>query len=380
MSMLLPRILCVDDEPHVLEGLAAILRRRFNVSTALGGEAALALAEREDPFVVVLSDARMPGIDGATLLKRFRQQSPDTVRLLLTGSTELHSAVSVVNEGQIFRFLTKPCPAEHLVLAIDDAVEHHRLVTDARAKLLHEIEDVSHRLQDAERQSTLGRLAAGIGHEINNVTTVLMGIMEELEGCAEDGVPPDADDLRVLKQLSQHYTLHGHHLLELGRPGPERPMLLDLRDAVRETLALLRSVGKTKSLDTHLELPDAPMLVNVDRRRIEQVIVNLVSNAADAMVDTRRARQLTVVVRRDESGRRVSCSVEDTGCGVSPEVQGRMFEPYFTTKSGRHGNGLGLPVVRQIISAYGGNMSVKSTPDVGSTFTFELPLVDSEDA
>lgn len=130
-----PKLLCVDDEPIVLEGMKMNLRRRFEVLTATSGAAALELLAREPDVAVVMSDMRMPGMDGATLLSKVRVGWPDTVRLLLTGQADLDSAIAAVNEGQIFRFLSKPCPPPTLLVALEAAAEQHRLVTAERVLL-----------------------------------------------------------------------------------------------------------------------------------------------------------------------------------------------------------------------------------------------------
>jgi response regulator RpfG family c-di-GMP phosphodiesterase len=124
----LPAILLVDDEPAILDGLRRQLRRRFDVSTAASGPAGLELLESQQ-FAVVVSDMRMPGMDGAAFLARVRTLYPDTVRLLLTGQADTQSAIAAINDGQIYRFLTKPCPPDLLQSALDHAVELHRLVT-----------------------------------------------------------------------------------------------------------------------------------------------------------------------------------------------------------------------------------------------------------
>jgi CheY-like chemotaxis protein len=129
------RILCVDDEPNVLEGLSLHLRRRFDVATAASGSEALALLERDGPTDVIISDMRMPGMDGAAFLSKARQLYPDSVRMLLTGQADLASAISAVNNGQIFRFLTKPCAPAEMLAAIMSAVEQHRLLTAERVLL-----------------------------------------------------------------------------------------------------------------------------------------------------------------------------------------------------------------------------------------------------
>ena len=122
------RIVCVDDEPRVLKGLQRRLGRAYDVSTAESGAEALALMRGGAEFQVVVSDMRMPGMSGAEFLAQARQEFPDTVRILLTGQSDLNDAIAAVNQGNIFRFLSKPCPPEVLMPALSDATEHFRLV------------------------------------------------------------------------------------------------------------------------------------------------------------------------------------------------------------------------------------------------------------
>ncbi len=124
-----PRILCVDDEPSVLQGFGLTLRRHFRLTTATNGDEALSKLSQEEPFAVVMSDMRMPGMSGATLLARVREVAPSSVRILLTGHSDFNSAVEAVNEGQIFRFLSKPCPPDTLIKTLWAGVDQHRLLT-----------------------------------------------------------------------------------------------------------------------------------------------------------------------------------------------------------------------------------------------------------
>jgi response regulator RpfG family c-di-GMP phosphodiesterase len=130
-----PSILCVDDEPQLLEGLALHLRRHYELFTAPSGPTGLEVLAAHPSISVVVSDMRMPGMDGATFLSHVRARHPATVRLLLTGQTDLESAISAVNDGQLFRFLTKPCPPPALLTALAAAVEQHRLITSERVLL-----------------------------------------------------------------------------------------------------------------------------------------------------------------------------------------------------------------------------------------------------
>lgn len=124
-----PRVLCVDDEPLVLEGLSLHLRRRFDVHTATSGAEALEVLRAYPDTGVVISDMRMPGMDGATFLRDSVQLAPDATRLLLTGHTDLDAAIRAVNDGQIFRLLLKPCPPAKLLESVELAADQHRLVT-----------------------------------------------------------------------------------------------------------------------------------------------------------------------------------------------------------------------------------------------------------
>jgi response regulator RpfG family c-di-GMP phosphodiesterase len=126
------QILCVDDEARVVEGLALHLRKDFQVHTALSGDEGLKKLKEIGGAAVVVSDMRMPGMDGATFLKRVMRTYPDATRILLTGETGRDAAVLAVNEGQIFRFLTKPCPPEQLRAAIDAGVIQYRLLNAER--------------------------------------------------------------------------------------------------------------------------------------------------------------------------------------------------------------------------------------------------------
>ncbi len=127
----------MDDEPEVLDGLKANLRRHYDVHTAKSGAIGLATLRDKGPFAVVLSDMRMPAMQGTSFLNRVREAAPETVRILLTGQADLNAAIDAVNEGQVFRFLTKPCPPPQLFRALQDAIRQHRLLT-AEKELLEE--------------------------------------------------------------------------------------------------------------------------------------------------------------------------------------------------------------------------------------------------
>lgn len=145
------RILCVDDEAAVLSGLQRNLGLHFDVHTATSARQALELLESAPPFTTVVSDMRMPEMDGVTFLRAVSDRWPDTSRILLTGQADLASAINAVNEGRVFRFLTKPCPSELLERAVSDGVRQHDLLEAERVLL------------DQTLRGTIGVMVEAIG-------------------------------------------------------------------------------------------------------------------------------------------------------------------------------------------------------------------------
>ena len=126
MDSTLQRVLIVDDEPNVLRGFGRALRRHFELDMATSGEQALSMFANSGPYAVVISDMRMPGMDGLDLLSKVRDLSPLTVRIMLTGNTDLQTAMNAVNQGQVFRFLTKPCSSEEMAEVLWEALDEYR--------------------------------------------------------------------------------------------------------------------------------------------------------------------------------------------------------------------------------------------------------------
>src|ERR1700723_2767524 len=129
------RVLFVDDEPNILEGIQRTLRKQVELETASSGAEALRLIGESGPFAVVISDMRMPAMNGAQFLAKVREQEPNTVRMILSGHADLDATIAAVNEGHIYRFLTKPCPTDRLLAAVQDGLNQHRLLTAEKVLL-----------------------------------------------------------------------------------------------------------------------------------------------------------------------------------------------------------------------------------------------------
>jgi response regulator RpfG family c-di-GMP phosphodiesterase len=132
---MIDKILCVDDDPNILAAYQRQLRKQFPLHIALGGAEGLKAVDKDGPYAVVVSDLRMPDMDGIEFLTKVKERSPDTVRMMLTGNLDLHAAIDAVNQGRIFRFLTKPCLPEDLAQSLQAGIEQFRLISAERELL-----------------------------------------------------------------------------------------------------------------------------------------------------------------------------------------------------------------------------------------------------
>ncbi len=170
------RILFVDDEQHVLDSITRQLRKRFKMSTATSGSAALEILKTDGPFAVIVSDMRMPGMDGVQLLSQVKEAYPDTVRLMLTGNADQETATEAVNKGQIFKFLNKPCSTANLVTSLALAQRQYRLLT-AEKELLDQTLKGSIKVL-SELLSMANPIAFSSGRRIKNL---VVNLAESLE-------------------------------------------------------------------------------------------------------------------------------------------------------------------------------------------------------
>jgi PAS domain S-box-containing protein len=325
-------------------GLHTVVRRRIEDGSVL---------RREESWLVTKAGERVPvSVTGSPVLD---------------DAGTLQGIVIVARDVREMRQLLADKEAE---------IERRRIAEDelrtAKASIEEKLEQARTQLLLAERRATLGTLAGGVGHELRNIAQIQVAAVDELAAAlrANEDVNPLARQLLPdLERVGDHITHHGERLMQLARPGPDHVEPTDLGAIVRDVAAMLKLAGKLGRVELVLSLPAGTLTCPVNRTRIEQILVNLVINAVDATGGT---GTVTIDVRKRPDSRRALCSIHDTGGGIAPAILDKIFEPFFTTK-GDEGTGLGLPVVREIVMSYGGNITVASPPGRGTTFTFDLP-------
>jgi signal transduction histidine kinase len=223
------------------------------------------------------------------------------------------------------------------------------------------------RIARVERTAALGSLG-GLGHELDELAAVMAVTMANVRHAVLMREPLRGDDLLDLEHVLERLDLHAKSLLALGRPEARPQQGVDVAELATEVLASLQASGCLRHATATGHFPDAPIFACVDRGRLEQVLVHVVRNAAEAVMPGGR-----IVVEAEQARTRIRCRVVDDGCGLAKETLERIFEPYFTTKPRERSHGLGLCTVRRIVSAWGGEITVRSRPGRGTTVEIDMP-------
>jgi two-component system, NtrC family, sensor kinase len=406
------RILIVDDDEAVRSVFASCLRARYLCVTASDAQEALVRLASQ-PFALVIADVKMPGLSGIELLRRITEHFPDTIVIVASGIDRTQRVLDAVRLGA-FDYLIKPCDMGVLELSVERALERRALLRSARHYKQHleqqngelarrkaELERLQAQIVHSEKMASLGQLAAGVAHELNNPAGFIYGNMEILKNCVtslesllkfydEAQLPPDVAEraAAIKEEIDYQNSLTDlHSIVADCYSGAERirDVVQNLRLFSRLDEAELKKVNIHEGIDSTLRLlsqyygagrvllereyGELP-LVDCYAGQLNQVWMNLLVNAAQATagsegrvrITTRLENQMAVV------------AISDTGSGIAPELLKKIFDPFFTTKKVGEGTGLGLSITYGIIRRHGGSIRVQSRPGFGSIFTVTIPI------
>jgi signal transduction histidine kinase len=367
-----PSVYVVDDDELVTESLsrALALETEWRVTAFNDGAAALE-AMPANPPDAVLSDVKMPGLDGLAFLSRVRAAYPDAVLMLLTGYADKESAIRAINDLAIWQYVEKPWQLGDLILKIRQGLERRALLAELRDKnraleqRLDELERAHDELVRAERLAAVGRVASGLAHEIGN-QLALVGYAEAIRARVTD--PEVASFAEVIVAAQRRLAALVDEIKDFARgaaAGYQREPS-DVAAAVEEALGILRFDADVKARRVSLELRKRP-LGEIHRGKITQVVVNLVRNAAQASPP---GGEVEVIVDEAADGGAILI-VRDRGHGMPPDVVARLGEPFFTTKE--RGSGLGLGISRRVVDEHGGSLKIESRPEHGTEVVITLP-------
>ncbi len=393
-------ILFVDDDSAVLDALEWIFEDEpYDCLTCKTPREALSLLDEID-FAVVISDQRMPEMNGTDFLEKIKHQWPTTIRILMTAYQEMNIILDAVNKGHIYNLLFKPWDEEELKRIIKTAVDDYTLKnssgvfsnqvrkTDHLVELNHSLDKKNQflmaRLQQAQKMETLGNLSSGIAHDFNSILFVLNSSLQM--AMIDKSIDPEMhNNLSLALEASNRAKDLVSQILSFSRTSEGSNKPIQLGPIVKEVLGFVR-----KALPLDIEISQD---IAVDSEKVQlaptkvyQILMNLCSNAGDAMKDGKGIIHISLTRTQIDQTEQIEqgklllgdyfcLTVSDNGYGIDDASIQRIFDLYFTTKRENGGTGLGLALIKQIAEEHGGYISVKSEVGKGSQFAVYLPQV-----
>lgn len=380
------RVLIVDDDMALLQALPqAIALRMKNMHVDTSDSALGALQQvQESEYDAIVSDIKMPGMDGITLIERLHNLCPDTPTLLITGHGERDLAIQALRVGA-YDFIQKPIDRDYFVSSLQRAIQTRQMRRQI-AEQQEELEQYTHQLEKtvAERTRALVEANAAkdvfmsmVSHELKTPLTTLKGITQMLARRLERGDQIEAQNLTLLDHSVRRMERLVNDLLNTSLMETGMFSLNRQRDDVVAFLQeLLVEHGEAMGSTLQKDIPTGELTSLIDRERISQVILNLLSNARKYSPS-----DAPVVVKLERQDNHAVISVTDHGVGIPPEKLAHIFERFYRVPEidvqtgSSSGVGLGLYIAQKIIERHDGKLTVTSTPGRGSTFTIHLPLL-----
>ncbi len=377
------KILLVDDEEGIRRVLGISLADSgYQVFAAESGEKALEIFRKAQP-PIILTDIKMPGMDGIELLQQIKSESPDTEVIMITGHGDIDLAIQSL-KFDATDFITKPINDDALEIAIKRATEKIALKMQLREyteNLEQLVEQKTKELLEAERLAAVGQTVAGLAHAIKNITAGLTGGMFVLEKGIE------LDNNKYLHQgwdmVKGNVKKIKHVALDLLNYAKEREpdyKVCDPNAPAREVYELMLPRARDYGVDLRLELDSDFPEVLLDPEGIHRCLLNMTTNALDACAGvgcSLGGGKVTIRSRKSENWA-VEYQVEDNGCGMDDVIRTKVFQSFFSTKGSR-GTGLGLMISKKIIDEHGGAIELKTEENKGSTFVIGLPAPDKQE-
>jgi signal transduction histidine kinase len=370
-------ILVIDDELGIRKGSRRALEPQgFTVETAATLQEGLRKI-REGNFDLVLLDVMMPDGRGTDLLAPIHEKDPDIVSVIITGYATVELAVEAIKQGA-YDFISKPFTSDLLLMTVNQGLEKRRLSLEAKRlqAIEREAAEVARAKEELERLDRFKTtFTLMVAHELRAPVHALQSFLLSL---LKGYIPPDQQQTILQRAIERSQELLDlvDDLLNLAAAreelAPPKRKILSLADALEKVVPLLQAQAEEKGMIFTVEVRQRPQ-VDANPGQMGQLWTNLISNAVKY---TPAGGRVTVTLE-EENGWAMGM-VEDTGIGIAPEDQAKIFEEFYRTPQAKEmehrGTGLGLPLVKRIVEGHGGMVEVESVLGQGSRFSFRLPV------
>ncbi|CAN5622298.1 hypothetical protein BH10ACI3_BH10ACI3_09660 [soil metagenome] len=410
-NLVKPRVLLVDDSPTVRKMFSLYLSPGYHCEEAGSFDEALDVL-RADDFDVVITDIIMPGLSGIELLRKIVEEFPNIAVIVVSGVDRPQRALDAIRLGA-FDYIIKPCDAEVLEITVERAIQHRELLVNAqRSKLALEtknnelvngkvqVQQLQTQIVQNAKMASLGQLAAGVAHELNNPVgfvhanleildqyfvglTRLMEFYDEAEISAADeavaaaikneiGYPTVLEDVNSIvkdcRDGSDRIRDIVQNLRTFSRLDEAEYDFTNVEEGIDSTLRLISGYFSSGKITLVREYGDIPP-IEAFSGQLNQVWMNLLVNAAQSIGQGKGEVKIKTRANDDD----IFVEISDDGCGIAVQDLNRIFDPFFTTKPVGEGTGLGLSISFGIVERHGGSISVDTRLNQGTTFQIRLP-------
>lgn len=386
-------LLIVDDELEITKSIVRQFRKKYKVFSATSAKEALEIMENEH-IQVILSDQRMPEMTGVDFFSIIKDKYPDALKLLLTGYSDIVAVIGAINEGQVFRYITKPWNPEELESILKEAFEKYELITnnrrlmrslnEANLFLEHkvkartaELESVNERLTELNKEKN--RYIGMVVHDLRNP----IGTAEAFSGLLIEDYDTLAktEHLEFLGFINQSCNFSLNLIEDFLDISKIEAGIFDLNltnqdyiSFIRNNVKLNEKLARNKSQKILVRTNLPQILLSFDKNKLDQVLNNLLSNAIKySFPDTKIVIDISIIDNE------LITKIIDEGQGIPADELATIFQPFQTTSvkatSNEKSTGLGLAIVRKIIETHNGAISVESEVGKGSVFTFKIPIL-----
>lgn len=360
-------ILCVDDEIDNVDALERLFRKKYSVLKATSGKDGLRLLDQNPGVALIISDQRMPAMTGVEFLEKAQQSHPETLRILLTGYTDLESVIKAVNQGQIYRYLTKPWDTVDLSNTVDQAVEKYEISRELKKKNI-ELAKALNELKSLDKAKNQFMIL--INHELKTPLTSILSFLGLLNESSLDDeqklfvnrISRSADKL---KSIIDDVLLIVRAETQLLKPQKTAITFSNIESQLNPEVKTVLGYKHQQLREQNLNLP-----VTADKELIRQVLNRLVHNAAKFGFDNTE-----IWVDSQKNGDNVVFSVLNKGPQIEAPMVEKILKPFFIDEDVMNhstGMGLGLSICQSILSLHQSKLAIENTPE-GVRVSFSLP-------
>lgn len=378
VSALQRKVLVIDDELGPRESLRILLKKEYEVHCADSVLRGLELLKEHQPDLVIM-DIRMPGMSGIDGLREIRALDPLVAVIMLTGFGALETAQEALRLGAS-DYLKKPFDTKEILEVIRQNIRRTE-VNRKRVHTEHELQELNSRLvaelAKKDRMASLGQASAELVHDLRNPLTVVLGyvqiLSEDLNKARETHAgqgESNVEYIDIIEKSIQRCRDLIDTWQDLGRKSQRQPQPIHPARILAELVKSQRPLVAARRVALDLGVQDEECQVLGDATQLTRAIQNIVGNAIEALHE----QGGRVEIRGERRDNQYAVVVKDDGVGISPENLAHVFEPYFTTKSGKKGTGLGLFITRKIVEDHRGHIDVGSHCGEGTSVTIWLPL------